>query len=389
MMSFIVNYDHQKVMTLVAEITDEQVMDTIVSNNFQLNDYIKQQDSILQTSKNFVVDLEAIDNDSQMVVAAINSYLILYAGKLIIIAAGRQPGDLLLSQIVSMGIYNICTATDKEELAEEVAYCIQSGKTYRDSGKFLNPQELNELKPVEKPTKEKIIVKNQTTVKRIADANKVSIGISGTQSRMGVTTLAMHLAETVKKRNFHVCVVEILEKDHQSAFLTFEDAYDLENKGAGIFNMDGIDYFSGCDLKSLPDIIASNYNFVVIDFGVFRREIVSEFSRCTIPLLVAGIKPWEMPAVNAIFGEMEQKVLEGVSFIFNFTPDNLQDDVRAGMYPLKKIFFQPYHPDPFDTESKSVATDILNRYMSSEQKYVKEQEERGGLFAKIIQKYKK
>ena len=386
MMSFIVSYDHQKVMTQVAEITDEQIMDAIVSNNFQLNDYIKKQDSILQATRNFVVDLEAVDNDPQMVVDAINSYLILYAGKLIIIASGRHPGDPLLSQIVSMGIYNICTSEDKEALAEEIVYCIQSGKNYRDSGKFLN---VTDTKPAENTAKEKIIVKNQTTVKRIADANKVSIGVSGTQSRIGTTTLAMHLAEVVKKRNFHACVVEVLENGKTSDFLSFMDSYDIEYKGEGIFQMDGIDYFSGCDLKSLPDIIAANYNFIVIDFGVFRKDIVSEFSRCTIPLLLAGTKPWEMPAVNHVFGQLDQKILEGVSFVFNFTPDNLRDDVRSGMQPLKKILFQPYHPDPFDTTSQSVADELLTRYMSSEQKHVKEHVERGNLFERFIQKYKK
>ena len=386
MMSFIVSYDHQKVMTQVAEHTDEQIVDAIISNNFQLNDYIKQQDSILQATRNFVVDLEAVDSDPQMVVDAINSYLILYAGKLIIIASGRQPGDLLLSQIVSMGIYNICTSADKEELATEIAYCIQRGKNYRDSGKFLNAPE---PKTVERTPKEKIIVKSQTTVKRIADANKVSIGVAGTQSRIGTTTLAMHLAEVVKKRNFHACVVEILENGKSSDFIKLKDSYDVEDKGAGIFQMDGIDYFSQCDLKSLPDIIAANYNFVVIDFGVFRKDIAGEFSRCTIPLLLAGTKPWEMPAVNQIFDLMDQKILEGISFVFNFTPEDLYDDVRSGMQPLKKILFQPYHPDPFDTESPSVSDEVLTRYMSSEQKHVKEHVERGSIFERLIQKYKK
>lgn len=386
MMSFIVSHDHQNVMTQVAEITDEQILEPIVSNNFCLNDYIKQQESILQSSKNFVVDLDAIDSDPQTVADAVNSYQILYGEKLIIIAAGRQPGDPLLNQIVSMGIYNVCTLTDKEALAEEIAYCIQSGKTYRDSGKFLNAPD---LKTADNSVREKIIVKNQTTIKRIADANKVTLGISGTQSRIGTTTLAIHLAEVVKERNFHACVVEIIEPGKQSDWLTFKDAYDVEDKGSGIFQMDGIDYFSGCDLKSLPDIIAANYNFVVIDFGVFREEIVSEFMRCTIPILLAGTKPWEMPSVNHIFDQMEQRALEGITFVFNFTPENLQDDVRSGMQPLKKVFFQPYHPDPFDTKSKSVSDEILHRYMSSEQKHVKEHAERGKFFERLIQKYKK
>ena len=95
-------------------------------------------------------------NTDEELLAALEMVRTMYDDiRLIVFAPYRQTGDLFLTNCLAMGITNIINTDDFCAIQDELKYCIQTGKTYRDAVKY------KESRP------EKITVRHKRTVKTL------------------------------------------------------------------------------------------------------------------------------------------------------------------------------------------------------------------------------
>lgn len=361
------------IMSISSHENNELILDTIneaelnilkslVDNKFRLSSFIKLQLEQLQAVKILILDLFALEDDEEEILQALKNLRLLYNNiRVIIIAPNRKEGDKLLSEIFCLGIYDIITI-DQEDgnytLKKELGQSLKKGKEFKDSIKFQLLQESDSKQT--KSIKEKIIVKNEIR----QTVNKALIGFVGTMKRIGVTHNTIVSAHYLKEKGYKVAVVENSLQEIK-CFQSIKDSFeDLEYIGEDYFTLNHIDYYEDFNLTELPKILSKNYNFILIDFGLFDSDYLFEFRRCVVQVIVTGSKSWEMDRINEVFKSSSKEELESYSYLFNFTDLKDKDDIRENMLNLNKIFFSGYSPDPFNPVFYNDLDKMFKEYLS-------------------------
>ena len=269
--------------------------------------------------------------------------------KLIVFAPYKRAGDKFLTDCLNMGITNIISTDDFNEVKREFVYCLNEGMTYRDAVKY------KECQP------DKVVVKH--AVKRAV--NKRMIGMIGTESNIGVTHNALILANYFRKRGFMVAVAE---SNDSGAFEGIRESYEETLFEEGYFTIGGIDFYPTVDDTRMQKLLSHSYNVVIVDFGVYSQQNKDAFERCEDKLLVTGSKPWEMDAINHIFVWASKDVIGKYTFCFNFTQEKDQEEIRKGMGELKSVYFLKYLEDPFTESNFSGADEIFEDILPEVQK---------------------
>lgn len=161
-----------------------------------------------------------------------------------------------------------------------------------------------------------------------------------------------------------MALVESMKEE--SAFISIKESYDLEEDKEEYFQMQGICFYPNCFLQKLSYVLTQDFNFIVIDFGIYSESMVHEFMRCTIPVIVSGSKAWELEQMNCIFESQELPVLKSYHYLFNFTSGEVQEEIRLNMEPMEHVYFQEYIPDPFSDSVSQAFGEILKGYMTEE-----------------------
>lgn len=353
----IVSFQYAEEINKVIEESNKPVLENMVVTGFDLLSYIKQQLDQLQQVSILIIDLSALENADEEIITAISNFRMLYeTAKIIFIAPGRNKGDKLLSEIFCMGIYDIIPGdVNVENIADEVNYCISKGKTFRESLMFKEAYTIAETDSEQ--IKERIIIKKEI---RTA-VNKAFIGFTGTQPRIGVTHTAIVSANYLKDKGYKVALIE--EKSNKNkCFEYIKNSFDTTGDEE-YFNINQIDYYPDFDIKNIFKILTKNYNFVLIDFGLFNMEFIAEFNRCVIPIIITGSKPWEIDNINKIFECIPEDDLKEYSYIFNFTDESEHKSIIDGMGTLQKVFFSDYSPDPFNSRGSDWLNKLFEGYI--------------------------
>lgn len=385
MITYIVSFEKQRYVSQAVEETEQAVMNAIVEGDFDFSNFVKQQSEQIQVLSHLLIDLDAVKDSEEDFIQAINNFRMLYKAKIIILASGRIPGDRLLHDIFCTGIYDIAVSSG-EELAADIRHCIKEGMTFKDSLKFKTDGPEKEgregagRKTVPE-TREKIIVKSKIQ----KTASKETIGFSGTQNRIGVTHNAIVCAKYLQKRGFRVALVE--SPREESALLKIQDSYELDGGQNEYFQIQGISFYPDYELHKLSYVLTQDYNFVVIDFGLYTKEITSEFMRCALPVIVSGSKAWELEKMNRVFESQDLSILKSYYYMFNFTAEEVREEIRLNMQPMEHVCFQDYIPDPFSDQPSQAFDEMLKEYMP-EERIMNEKRKKfsfagfGGVFAK-------
>lgn len=359
MISYISSYENEKYINLTIEEIQENVVMAIINEEFDLSDYIKKQSGQINVLKALIVDVDAIKDSQEEFIQALSNFRMLYDTKIIVIATGREPGDTILNGVFCTGIYDIITA-EKEALSEELKYCLEKGKNFQDSARFQILENKENETSEASVIHEKLIIKK--SVKKVA--NKEIIGFMGTQSRVGVTHNCIVCAEYLKENSFKVAIVELTNE--KSSYEKIMEYYDYGLEDDEFFNMDGIAVYPKYDMNKLHLIMAQNYHFILIDFGIYRKEIETEFIRTAVPIVVACSKPWEVDQMNNVFSAINVDILKEFYYLFSFTIDEEKIELEANMGPLKNIYYQNYIENPFNGKDPGILKEILKGYMPEE-----------------------
>lgn len=165
-----------------------------------------------------------------------------------------------------------------------------------------------------------------------------TIAVAGAGERIGTTTQALQMLLFLRAHNRKAALIEMHKNPCLSSYAqVYSDA--VLEKDSCIINGSRL-YFSK---KALPTI-QKEFDFLVLDYGVYRNCAVQELADSDAAIIVCGIKPWEAEEINYTFRENNEKY----HYLFSFVPKNDEENVTAQMEEFsQRTFFAPYSPDMF------------------------------------------
>ena len=203
------------------------------------------------------------------------------------------------------------------------------------------------------------------------------IGVAGAQRHVGCTHQALLIAHTLCGMGFKVAIVE----DYNQSDKVFDLIAEENGKEIGeVFTFSGVDYYPCFSLKQLPTLNAKNYNFVVVDFGLYDEDMYEEYGRCSLQVLVSGSRVWETRQLGKVFNSVDESQLMTYNFLFLGTPEAKKAKVKKDMLPLKNVFFGEYAPNPYSSEGYESILSVLSDFVVGEDTGRKKS---GGLFGKL------
>ena len=195
-----------------------------------------------------------------------------------------EPGNRLLSSLVSMSVWDIVVANTSDDLIEKMAIAIQNPANYRAAARWQRmtvDTERREGQPRVSASK----TVEQIHVLEMRPVGRISIAVAGTQPRSGCTSTAIYIARTIANRGLRVALWMNNQEHHSCIGDVYKDA---KHNPDGSFLLDGVVFFAG-DLADVGD-----YPYLVIDLGGLTASNYAELKRSTIKLLLSGNKDWEL-----------------------------------------------------------------------------------------------
>lgn len=341
MIFFIASTKKQNLISQVIYECEEKIIDQVCAERFNLLRYVTSNISMIDSVDIMIVELTACENSEDDILQALESIRIMNDKiRIIVCDETRYEGDKLLAKCFATGIYDLIVTDDNVEFKEKLAYCITTGRKYKDSTEFQNyiPYGEYEAKRNQKP-----------------DAEDVEIGLAGTHARIGVTHSMIVLANHLRKKGYLVAMADMAKNP---SFTYIESSFDCDVK-KDYFTLDGIDYYRNPDLKNIKE---KGYNFILIDFGEYLKRETESYALCDIHLIIAGAKPWEVEQTTNIFQDTLEEELKEYHYYFNFVSDDLKEEVKIGMGTLDSVHFLTYTEDPFNENEFPDIADIVKRY---------------------------
>lgn len=339
---------HQTILSTINE-AGEIIIGQQADNHVELLKYVKNNIVSLCDIEFFIVDLSAADDLDEDILQAFKIFRTMYdESRCIIVAPYRQAGDLLLSQLFALGIWNIIATNDYLELKKMLEHCLtDKGMSFKEALIFKDVKQTVEM--------------NVTEVKAVS---RVMIGITGCQARIGTTHSAVMLAGCLRKRGYLVAVVEF---NSSGVFRNIQEDFGEKLHDHFYFSMNGIDYYPDINRESFQKILDKSYNFIVIDFASHEICNLEEYQKCHIRIMLAGSKAWELGYVANILQMYDDEILKNIYFYFNFTDKSYEKPIRKQMKNSKgenlKVSFLDYRSDPFNTDEFPAVEILLEEYL--------------------------
>lgn len=190
-----------------------------------------------------------------------------------------------------------------------------------------------------------------------------TIGVAGTQERVGTTTQAIQIVKYLQYKGYTACYLELNQnryfdmsgRDGNVREVSFVDKYELWTKAEG--NNRNVTY-KGVDMyraEQLTDVQKMEYDYYVYDYGnIFDRDFDRmAFLKDDIQIVAGGAKPQEFDYLEKL---MCLPAYANASIILSFVPEGEQDNILKAVSELKRwtgtgearpVIFVGYIPDPF------------------------------------------
>ncbi len=178
---------------------------------------------------------------------------------------------------------------------------------------------------------------NGFSIKRMKE--KISIGILGIEKGCGATHLTIALANYMQSALGKKTAVMELSGQRELQSL-------MEKEGGKIQKLLGVSYYTDLCGGSIPDIMNSRYEAVILDLGADYETAREEFLRCDRKIVVGSISPWRVFAYERFLNKITStENYEAWEFLVLFA--NLLDkkalQKRYGMHMLSI----PWIENPF------------------------------------------
>lgn len=195
---------------------------------------------------------------------------------------------------------------------------------------------------------------------------KVVFGFAGAQEHIGATFNTITFAQYLAEKGYKVAVVEDSLQKNLSLKELGKNNDSVKTDYGFVYKK--VAYYPNFQLQNLAGmLLVEDYNFVLIDFGIFREEILPEFNRCILPIIVAGSKIWEIPFLTRIFECVtDEKTLASYCYLFSFAIPSVTKSIVKNMGKLRNIFFAEYIIDPLSGAGYPAIEKMLGSYLPVE-----------------------
>lgn len=220
------------------------------------------------------LDRAAITESDEELIQALLSYQTIYDIRVVLIVEGLPPGSPFLQELIQIGILNVVTATEIEEIRAELREC------FSEEG-------MQRFKPAALPLveeKKTNLVHLEENVQYHFTCSNLKIAIAGCDRRVGVTTTAMNLVCWINAHGGTACYVEANPNNHLAHIIHL---FEPEKTG-NAYILEGNDLYM--TKESLRD-----YNVIVFDCGVLGEQRIQEdFATADIRVLCGSAMPYEL-----------------------------------------------------------------------------------------------
>lgn len=202
------------------------------------------------------------------------------------------------------------------------------------------------------------------------------IGFAGIQRRVGTTHQAIIAAHYLQKNNYKVAIVELNESRNKS-FDALAKHLNISYSGDR-FNYNNVDYYLNFDFSKINTLYSKKYNFIIIDFGIYRNSIKYDLIRCVKQIIVSSYGPWEKENLHKFFLDNSKERLDD-NFIYLLQGivdeqkledlNNIKDRLYIAEYQQEifsglgnsgiKLIFEPYVKADIDVIIKNRMLDFI------------------------------
>jgi hypothetical protein len=265
-------------------------------------------------------------------------------------------GSVLDQNVIEKLLYNPRNRQEVQSYIYKPPDLKESKLTTEDKEKLVK-QHINKLSYDEKKELGFIETKEiEYTITEDRIVGTVVIAISGAMNRVGTTHLSICTSQYLKNLGFEVALVEMNKSE---CFRIIKDSYEKYISANDHFMLAGVDFYPYSNLLRVPDLIHKNYQYIVLDMGVFEECDQEEFQRAHQNIIVNGIATWELRNLESILAKLSWT--KKIKYCFNHADDNNFKMISESMDNLK-CYRIPHNPEPFNLEDEYL--DFLNRILA-------------------------
>lgn len=292
-----------------------------------------------------IIDISLFENSDEDIIKALYQLKATSNTRIIIIAQGKAIGDVFLSELVNMGIYDFVLSLIDDVAKQEMSDCLNS-KEYNDVLQFTAAQE---------PTQKRKLFNFKSSKK----AEPIIIQVLGVCPRIGTTTQAIRIVNWLTSSGFKSCYVEKNSNGHLSLIKNIFTQAQVINETVSVYS--GLHL---CD--DINDYVLREYEYIVCDFGNYNDLSYGLLNSNCQTIIVAGSTAWEIFKLPPIMEQVAN--FNSVIYMFSFTNKKEQNDILDFMDSnWTKTYFAEYSPDMFD-ELSEVEKQIYNKIITNKRK---------------------
>ncbi len=326
----------EKDANYIYDISERLEIELIVTGEFtHITDTVNP--ILAHESDIIVYDVSMFIDEASIIKDEIVKMTKLRANNLIIInAIGFNENSLLINQLISAGINHFVFDVLIGPRRDEMEKCLNG---YYD--KISHPIVEATINNIEKE-KENI---------QIIEGSKHTIGVCGSQERIGVTTNAIQIVKYLLYLGYKAAYVEM--NNHGFVEMCAELYADAQ-KRSNCITYSGIDMYVCDSPTNLNDLLKLDYDFYVYDYGYFTEQDFQTLSYCEreYKVVVAGAKPNEFGLTQQL---LNTNYFNDASMVFSFIAEGDRADVSEMMMELStNVSYIDWCPDPFSINDASI-----------------------------------
>lgn len=324
--------------------------------------------------QHIVVDVTIFANSAEEITKALLTIQNVVNANMVIEAQGLLPKSDLMISLYNAGFKNFIRANILADKKEE---CIKCMTGFYEINPIPFEAELTSLNEAESEVKTPTITMESI---RLAQKQKLEIGVAGCMSRIGTTTQALQIVKYLTLKGYKACYIEANQSGWILEYMSSrtEDEYRYTEQ-IGLVSYKEMDLYT--NRQYIPMIKKKDYDFFIYDYGCYQEGTFEKMSflEKNIGIIVGGIKPKELDATDQIMNDTLTQ--NNIYYIFSFIDTDTSDknDILEMMDDkADHTSFAAYAANPFTYSSMRNGT--YDRIFDLEAKRKKENTRNNGFF---------
>lgn len=184
---------------------------------------------------------------------------------------------------------------------------------------------------------------------------KIVIGVIGTHKGVGVTHMAILLANYFNK--WLGKQTAFIEYGARNEINYLQEEY--ENSMDRQFKLHGVTYYKNVHEKDMGNIMGGNYQCIILDLGTDLNKGRNEFLRSDKKIIIGSISPWKKYELEKFLNGVPEEHEGAFTYILPYAKDK---EIKNLIKEYKEPFYSfPFEPDPFAISPKTL--EILQKIL--------------------------